>query len=685
MYRQYGVERDAPTGSLPSHDVQDQLVNAILDEELGRGHLDEAPAQETTSEPDLQPDAALPPEDGAQDPADLSSQPKKRGKRIAIIAGIVVAVLALAYGALALLDSGRILENVVVAGVDVGGMRKAEAITAVDAVAAAYEQNTMTLHFSDGDERITPQQSMLQLDVKGAVGAAYRYGRVLGVSIPGVTKAPAKKTAVDVEKYLSLDEDAIKTLLQKRAEAAESKLSQPTVEVKPMDEAPASDDVQTSDTSSDASEDTPEASADAGTGKAPQLMTITLGTADRRLDVDAAYRQILEAYGVNDFNDVTIDYDETLPEQVDVQALYDQYCTPAADAYYDTETYSIVPEVLGYGFDLDEVTRQVAEAEEGAILLIELKDMPPEMTEEKLKESLFSDDLSSYDSPHTAIPARTKNLELACAAIDGTILNPGDVFSFNDVVGERTSEKGYQPAAIYSSGTTTNEVGGGVCQVASTIYMCALKADLEIVERACHQFTVTYVPMGMDATVYWGYQDFKFRNNTEYPIRVDASVSGGYVHIKLCGTETKDYTIEMTYEILSTSSPTTIERVITDGSYANGEVIQAPHTGYRVVSYKHKIGADGKEISCDVEAYSTYIKTDRIIAVVQRPSTPSTPSTPDTPSTPSTPDTPSTPNTPGDSGGGDSGGTTPGGDAGGGTTPGGDSGGGTPPGGDTGA
>ena len=269
MYRQYGVERDAPTGSLPSHDVQDQLVNAILDEELGRGHLDEAPAQETTSEPDLQPDAALPPEDGAQDPADLSSQPKKRGKRIAIIAGIVVAVLALAYGALALLDSGRILENVVVAGVDVGGMRKAEAITAVDAVAAAYEQNTMTLHFSDGDERITPQQSKLQLDVKGAVGAAYRYGRVLGVSIPGVTKAPAKKTAVDVEKYLSLDEDAIKTLLQKRAEAAESKLSQPTVEVKPMDEAPASDDAQTSDTSSDASEDTPEASADAGHGRSP--------------------------------------------------------------------------------------------------------------------------------------------------------------------------------------------------------------------------------------------------------------------------------------------------------------------------------------------------------------------------------------------------------------------------------
>lgn len=107
MYRQYGVERDAPTGSLPSHDVQDQLVNAILDEELGRGHLDEAPAQETASEPDLQPDAALPPEDGAQDPADLSSQPKKRGKRIAIIAGIVVAVLALAYGALALLDSGQ--------------------------------------------------------------------------------------------------------------------------------------------------------------------------------------------------------------------------------------------------------------------------------------------------------------------------------------------------------------------------------------------------------------------------------------------------------------------------------------------------------------------------------------------------------------------------------------------------
>lgn len=623
MYAQYGVHTEGQNGNRPSRDVADALVNAILDEELSKARAEETGVpylargeDETPVNPVQMSDRApvLPEELETETYYDeeyqdnMAKKKKKNGGKItAIIIGALVLVVALAYAALFVIDSGKIVDNITVAGIDVGGMSKEEATAAIGAVAGSYGQNDMVLHFVDEDIVLTPQESGVVLNVENAVKAAYGYGRLLGVSIPGYTKAPAEPTAIDPGKYLTLNEEGIKALLRQKADTAISELTQPTVEVE--------DDTMT------AEEEITDEAGNAATEtveKKIQIMTITMGTAERSLDVDMAYDQILDAYSCNDFASVEIAYDETLPDPVDVQELYDVYCTPAEDAYYDMESYEIVPHVMGYGFDLEEVTQQVEAAKEGDVLTVTLQEIEPEVTEEKLRESLFADVLASYDSPHTAIPARTENLRLACEAIDGTVLNPGDVFSFNDVVGERTADKGYQAAAVYTSGTTRDELGGGVCQVSSTIYMCALLADLEIVDRDCHQFTVTYVPMGMDATVYWGHQDFQFRNNTDYPIRIDASVSGGYVHVSLTGTETKDYTVEMSYEILSTTYPTTIERVITDGSYSNGEVIQAAHTGYKVVTYKHKLDKNGNEISCEVEAYSTYNKTDRIVAVVQQ-------------------------------------------------------------------
>ena len=110
-------------------------------------------------------------------------------------------------------------------------------------------------------------------------------------------------------------------------------------------------------------------------------------------------------------------------------------------------------------------------------------------------------------------------------------------------------------AIVYlDGGKSESEEGGGVCQVSSTIYECVLLANLQVTERAPHMFEVTYVPRGQDATVYWGQLDFKFKNNTGYPIRIDASVSGGYVHIALVGTkEDKDYDhVTLTYQQLAT-------------------------------------------------------------------------------------------------------------------------------------
>lgn len=186
------------------------------------------------------------------------------------------------------------------------------------------------------------------------------------------------------------------------------------------------------------------------------------------------------------------------------------------DAYYDEEKKELVAEKVGFGFDVSYYTQQIAMADAGTTITIQAEEMQPEVTLADLEKEYFADVLGSCDSPHTAQAGRTKNLELACKAIDGTILNPGDEFSFNKIVGERTAEKGYQKAIVYQTGGKSEaEEGGGVCQVASTIYTACLYADLKVTERAPHMFTVTYVQLGMDATIYWGNLDYMFVNSTD--------------------------------------------------------------------------------------------------------------------------------------------------------------------------
>ena len=243
-----------------------------------------------------------------------------------------------------------------------------------------------------------------------------------------------------------------------------------------------------------------------------------------------------------------------------------------------------------------------------------------------LEEKLFIDEMGSYSSPHTPIAPRTNNLVLACQAINGTVLNPGDVFSFNDTVGERTYERGYQNAAIYLNGETTDSVGGGICQVASTIYVCALRADLEIVQRTEHMYFVDYVPEGQDATIYWdGNLDFQFRNSTDYPMRIDASVSGGYVHIALWGTNEDGHYAVVTSETLST---TPWQVVINEDQTLPPDYQQVsitPYTGRVVRTYRNVYDRDGNLLSTAFEAESTYHKRDQVITVGKQPEDPVSP------------------------------------------------------------
>lgn len=147
----------------------------------------------------------------------------------------------------------------------------------------------------------------------------------------------------------------------------------------------------------------------------------------------------------------------------------------------------------------------------------------------KLNNS-FTKTYAKYSSHYVNNRDRTTNLRIASKAIDGTVLAPGETFSFNKIVGKRTSQKGYKKAHVFNGPNSTSMgIGGGVCQVASTIFNTVLFSNLKIVERHQHSQRVSYVPLGRDAAIYWPSQDLQFKNNTDYPIKIKMVVKDGVI------------------------------------------------------------------------------------------------------------------------------------------------------------
>jgi len=149
-----------------------------------------------------------------------------------------------------------------------------------------------------------------------------------------------------------------------------------------------------------------------------------------------------------------------------------------------------------------------------------------------------------------SLPARSQNIALAAAAIDGAVLAPGDVFSFNDAVGARTRERGYQMAPVILHETRQLQAGGGVCQVSSTLFVAALVSGLAAVERHRHSSPVDYIPLGEDATISWGVKDLKLRNDLEQRVRIRVEVVGSTLTARFEG----ETPVESAYDLVTDES-----------------------------------------------------------------------------------------------------------------------------------
>ena len=544
-------------------------------------------------------------EDDIEEPSFLERNKKP------ILVGCCAAILVLVLAVIAMVvalrntdtDDGRILNNVIVAGVNIGGMTPEQAQSAVEnAVGDSYSATAMEVKLPDTVLTFLPEDTRVTLDVEAAVQAAYNYGRV---GTPDEIKRAEAQSLVgqyvmDLMPYLQLEAAYIHDTLEVYGKTFNSSYSS---------------------TSHSLEGAKPGLTADTFNEAAPcQVLVIRIGTPGRNLDVEKIYTAVLEAYCNRNFRVDASLAPEEKPELPDLDALFEEYCSTPVDAYMDMETFAVTGEVYGYTFDLDAAREQVANAGFGDTLRIPMEYIIPEVRTADLAASLYADVLGTVQTAHTANADRNTNISLACQAINGIILQPGDEFSFNDVVGERTAARGYRKAPAYSSGETVSELGGGICQVSSTLYYSVLLAELEVTARQNHSYVSSYIPMGMDATVSWGGPEFKFRNNTSYPIRIEAEISGGYVTVRLMGTDKRDYYVEMEYDVAGYLKPETEYKEFeydNEEGYKDGDVIQKGSTGYVVDTYKNKIDKEtGEKIGDEYVTRSSYRPHNEIIAKV---------------------------------------------------------------------
>lgn len=569
-------------------------------------HIEDAPAKR---KPD--PDFPLISSDPVEEAEEEESAPKapkaklSKGKKILILSGAIFLVLVLAVGGFFTVRyvndpyDHKILDNVTVAGVQIGGMTRKEAEAALHAATDnTFSQQDMVVSLPHGTITLPAADTEAQLNVRSAVKAAYNYGRKGSKAEreAAYNASAQQEYALDVSSYLKLDVDFIREQLSAYASKYDTVQTQYSHHLE--GKMPALEE-ETYD------------------GTAPcQTLEITLGTPSLGLDMEDIYNSILTTYAANQFQVTVEDIDPAAkPDPVDLNALMEKYAIEPVDASLDMEKFCPIPGDYGYSFNLENAQKIVDAAGYGETVSIPMEYVEPEILQ---NEVYFRDVLGECKTPHTDNENRNENLRLACASLNDKILQPGEELSYNETLGQRTKENGYKAAPAYSGTALVDSLGGGICQVSSTLYYCALLSDLEIVSRINHGFPVGYIELGMDATVSWGSPDFVFKNNSNFPIKIHAWVEDGHVNMQILGTIEKDYYVKMEYEQVGGENPAvTYQTHGPDSGYYDGQVLNPGAFGPYVKSYRCKYDRETDElISRDFETRSHYMSSPKVVVQI---------------------------------------------------------------------
>ena len=457
--------------------------------------------------------------------------PKKprgsRSRKIWIIVAVIVAALcvALLAGSLIVANRDTIFPKVTVNGTDVAGMTQEQAAETIRAAGWDDPDAAVLTIVFPGEETfsVSARETGFTATADEAAQAAWEYGRSGNILSNFFTYLRCAVSGKEMRDELStgVDEAALRARVETEIGELNLDLSEGNIEI----------------------------------DEEESILKVVKGASLITIDPEEVLSTILDALQQHQYGEVTYRVQsKDAADKVSMQELYDAVCTGPVNAGYDTETKEITEGKPGVEFDVAEAQRLWDAAAVGDTVRI-----PVTLTEPELESvaGLFGDKLATKTTSLSGSSYnRINNVKLAAQHIDGVILEPGDSFSYNQTVGQRTKANGFLEAGAYANGQVVQEVGGGICQVSSTLYYCTLISNLKITARTNHYFTVGYIEPGMDATVSWGAPDFQFKNNRTFPIKLRAYVSNGSLTVEIWGTDVDGSYVKMDYTVSGLTATT---------------------------------------------------------------------------------------------------------------------------------
>ena len=417
----------------------------------------------------------------------------------------LIAILAIAFTIFTIIntDNSKISSGISILGVDVSGLDKEAATDKISAhVEKSLEENDIILKHGEFETNIAPEQIETKINVLSAIDAAFKAGSGNNIFTNSFKKLSLLINPIEIKPAISINTEQLNKTL------------------------------------SDISTQLPDAVKQSNYYIDGNNLIVTTGKSGVVIDVEKMAKIINSKLSDLSYIDGAIDIEtiEKEPDELNLENIYNEIHKEAVDARYDAATHIVYPEENGLDFkiSLDEAKAMLAEKKEE--YTIPLQTLKPNVTTNMIGMEAFPHLLSTFSTRYPASNRdRTTNLKLAAGKVNGTVVLPGETFSYNAVVGERTIAAGYKEAAVYQDGQVVQGLGGGICQISTTLYNAALYANLDIVERRNHQFVPSYVGAGRDATVVYGSQDFKFKNNRNYAIKITCSVDKGIATFNIYG------------------------------------------------------------------------------------------------------------------------------------------------------
>ena len=510
---------------------------------------------------------------------------EKDGNKNKIIIAIIIVILILlvvffsTIFAIINVRSDKIIKGVTIGKIDASNLTKEEAKTKLIEIYNSREENKIYFTHGEFEGTVTYKSIEVQYLIDKAVNQAYEIGRSRNVFKDNIDILTTWKNGKKIKVEAKYDEEIVKQI------------------------------------SKNINNNVPDAVIQSSYYIDKENLVVTSGKQGVVVDEPKLTEEINKIINSENEEEAKIDIPMNLtqPDAIDIDKIHQEVYKEVKDAYYIKEPFEIFPESDGVDFNVENAKTMIAEVkEEYTIPLIITK---PTKTIKDIGTEAFPDLLATFSTRYVNNKNRTTNLRLAAEKINGTVLLVGDEFSYNKVVGERTIQAGYKQAATFSNGMVVDGLGGGICQISSTLYDAVVMANLEVTERRNHQFVTSYLPAGKDATVVYGSQDFKFKNTRKYPIRITATVEGGVATISVWGIKEEiEYDISIETQKTATISYTT--QYIQDSSLAAGKQVvkQSGHNGSKVDSYK-VMRLNGEVISRTLLSKDTYNAMKRIVRV----------------------------------------------------------------------